>query len=561
MTANGRHRLFCVIVVSALLSLQLIKAQFRLTDVTDQTGIDFTHTDGSFGQRYIVESVSAGLALFDYDNDGDIDIYFLNGRPLQANRSPTGNALYRNEGNFQFTNVTPTAGVGDLGHGLGVAVGDYDNDGYADLYLNNFGPNVLYRNNGDGTFTNVTQSAGVANGDKVGAGASFLDIDRDGYLDLFVANYVEFSCADNVKRTVRGFPQHAGPLDYLPMPNTLYKNNGDGTFSDVTKSSGIANHLGTGMGLISADYDNDGDPDILVANDLLGNFLFRNDGDGNFDEVGLQTGVAYDLNGSVQSSMGVDCADYDNDGHLDFFVTSYARELATLYRNLGNGTFEDVGLVAGASASVLPHVTWGTGFADYDNDGDRDIFIACGHIEDNIQLYDSTTAYRCPNVVLLNTGNGRFTDVSQHCGDGLQPVMSSRGIGLDDLDNDGDIDVVILNARQKPTILENQTENGNYWLKISLVGTQSNRTAVGAKVKVIAGKLTQISVVHSGRSYQSHYGQDLHFGLGRHLRIDTIEIIWPSGLHSIYRNIPTNRNLVLQEGQTQVQYERQQNSR
>lgn len=557
MTDSGRYHLFCLIVVLSFLFLEPIKAQFRLTDVTSQTGIDFTHTDGSFGQRYIVESVSAGLALFDYDNDGDIDIYFLNGRPLQTNQPPTSNALYRNEGHFQFTNVTTTANVGDLGHGLGVAVGDYNNDGYADLYLNNFGPNVLYRNNGDGTFTNVTQSAGVANGDKVGAGASFLDIDRDGYLDLFVANYVEFSCAENVKRTVRGFPQHAGPLDYLPMPNTLYKNNGDGTFSDVTKSSGIANHLGTGMGLVSADYDNDGDPDILVANDLLGNFLFRNDGEGSFDEVGLQTGFAYDLNGSVQSSMGVDCADYDNDGHLDFFVTSYARELTTLYRNLGNGTFDDVGLVAGASASVLPHVTWGTGFADYDNDGDRDIFIACGHIEDNIQLYDSTTAYDCQNVVLLNTGNGRFTDVSQHSGDGLQPAMSSRGIGLDDLDNDGDIDVVILNARQKPTILENQTENGNHWLNIDLVGTRSNRMAVGAKVKVVADKLTQISVVHSGRSYQSHYGKRLHFGLGRHLWIDTIEIIWPSGLYSIYRNIPTNRNLVLQEGQKKVQYERQ----
>ena len=224
---------------------------------------------------------------------------------------------------------------------------------------------------------------------------------------------------------------------------------------------------------------------------------------------------------------------------------------------MGNGTFDDVGLVAGASASVLPHVTWGTGFADYDNDGDRDIFIACGHIEDNIQLYDSTTAYDCQNVVLLNTGNGRFTDVSHHRGDGLQPAMSSRGIGLDDLDNDGDIDVVILNARQKPTILENQTENGNHWLNIDLVGTRSNRMAVGAKVKVVADKLTQISVVHSGRSYQSHYGKRLHFGLGRHLWIDTIEIIWPSGLYSIYRNIPTNRNLVLQEGQKKVQYERQ----
>lgn len=546
----------CILIFCLILIPSSIRAEFVLQDITIDTGIDFIHTDGSTGQKYIVEPVSAGLALFDYDNDNDIDVYFLNGGALGETPFDLSitNALYRNDGNFIFTDVTTEAGVGDTGFGLGVVAGDYDNDGNLDLYLNNFGPNILYRNNGDGTFTDVTDVAGVGNGNRVGAGASFLDIDQDGDLDLFVANYLKFSCEKNIARTVRGYSQYAGPLDYPPESNTVYKNNGDGTFSDVTRLAGIADHFATGMGVICADYDNDRDTDIFVANDMLGNFLFRNNGTGEFEEVALISGFAYDLNGNAHSSMGIDCADYDNDGLLDFYVTSYARELATLYRNLGNGSFEDVGLAAGAASSVLPYVTWGTGLPDFDNDGDRDIFIACGHTDDNVEDYDGTTTYRCKNIVLMNSDEGHFSDISEDCGDGLHPVMSSRGIGLDDLDNDGDIDVVVFNSRQKPTILRNETINGNGWVKIGLRGISSNYYGIGAQVRVISGSLFQMAEVHSGRSYQSHYGQLLHFGLGKNKIIDSIEVRWPSGITDTYEGIPINKCLLLREGSIKVQY-------
>ena len=536
-------------ITLCVLACQSASAEILLRDMTADTGIAFKHTDGSSGERYIVEPVGAGLALFDYDGDGDIDIYFLNGAPLgksESNMRAT-NALYRNDGDFKFTDVTAKAGVDDTGFGLGVTVGDYDNDGDPDLYLNNYGPNVLYRNDGDGTFTDVTEIGGVDNGDKVGAGACFLDIDQDGDLDLFVANYLKFTYETHVSRTIRGFPQYAGPLDYPPESNTLYRNNGDGTFTDVSGVSGIASHAGTGMGTVCADYDDDGDTDIFVANDMLGNFLFQNDGTGRFEEVGLMASFAYELNGNEQSSMGIDCADYDNDGHLDFYVTSYARELATLYRNLGNGGFEDVGLVAGAASSVLPYVTWGTGFADFDNDGDRDIFIACGHTQDNVEKYDDTTAYDCKNVLLMSTGDGQFVDVSAQAGDGLKPTKSSRGMGLDDLDNDGDIDVVILNLRREPTVLRNDTVNENNWIQIRLIGTESNRDGVGARVKIIADESTQIAEVHSGRSYQSHYGMRLHFGLGERDKIDRIEVRWLGGATDTYENVRVNQRVTLIE--------------
>ncbi|UCE48116.1 MAG: VCBS repeat-containing protein, partial [Phycisphaerales bacterium] len=366
-----------------------------LRDVTGKTGITFRHTDGSSGQRYIMETVSAGLALFDYDGDGDIDIYFLNGAPLKGSKfkKPPENALYRNEGKWKFTDVTEQARVGDTGYGLGVAVGDYDNDGDPDIYVNNHGPNVLYRNNGDGTFTDITKQGGVANGSKVGAGACFLDSDKDGDLDLYVSNYLDFSYGKHVPVMQRGFPVYATPRYFLPLPDNLYRNNGDGTFTDISKSSGVGQHAGWGMGIVCADYDGDDDTDILIGNDVAENFLFRNDGTGRFDEVGLQAGVAYDLHGDQQGSMGVDCGDYDNDGLLDFYVTSYELQLATLYRNLGEGMFEDVTMLTGAGAGTLPHVTWGNSFVDFDNDGDRDIFVACGHLQDNVEQYDDTKAY------------------------------------------------------------------------------------------------------------------------------------------------------------------------
>ncbi|MBN2476331.1 MAG: CRTAC1 family protein [Pirellulales bacterium] len=524
----------------------------QLKDVTAETGITFRHTDGGSGRRYIVETVSAGLALFDYDGDGDIDIYFLNGAPLPGTKvetSPT-NALYRNDGGWKFTDVTAEAGVGDTGYGLGVAVGDYDNDGDPDLFLNNFGPNVLYRNNGDGTFSDVTLQAGLADGSRVGAGACFLDMDADGDLDLYAANYLEFTYEMHVPATSRGFPVYVNPRNYPALPDHVYRNNDDGTFTDVSEQSGVAAHAGWGMGMVCADFDNDGDTDVFVANDVAENFLFQNDGTGKFEEVALMAGAAYDLDGTAQGSMGVDCGDYNNDGLLDFYLTSYQSQLTALYKNLGNGVLEDVRFLSGATLGTHPYVTWGNGFVDFDLDGDRDVFVACGHLLDNVELFDDTTSYHVRNIVYMNTGDGHFLNVSDQCGDGLAVKLSSRGAAFDDLDNDGDVDAVILNSRREPTILRNDSVPGNHWLQIRLRGTKTNRDGVGARVKVAAGDLTQVDEVHGGRGYQSHYGSRLCYGLGKRTRIDRIEVRWIGGGVDVLENVGVDRLLTITEGGT-----------
>jgi len=524
-----------------------------MRDVTNETGITFVHTDGSSGRRYIMETVTCGLALFDYNNDGLLDIYFVNGAPLPGappRDPPPRNELWRNDGHWHFTNVTDEARVGDTGFGMGVTIGDYDNDGWPDIFVNNYGPNKLYHNNGDGTFTDVTDQAGVGGGHRMGAGAAFLDYDNDGDLDLYVANYVQFTEESHRVHYVKGYPMYAGPRDFPPEPDQLYRNNGDGTFTDVSLETGIGTHAGSGMGMVCSDYDNDGDTDVFVLNDVSGNFLFRNDGHGHFEEVGLETGFAYNGSGDELGSMGIDCGDYDNDGWLDFFMTSYQAELPVLYRNLGNGTLEDVTVVTGAGQGCLPYVNWGTGLIDFNNDGWKDLFIACGHLQDNIDLYDDTTAYAVRNILLLNRGNGTFEDVSRHCGDGLDPVYSSRGAVFGDLDNDGDIDIVVLNSRQKPTIIRNDQRTGNHWVQITLRGTKSNRDAVGAKIKVVAGNLTQVDEVHSGRGYQSYWGPRLHFGLGRATEITRIEIHWPSGNTQVFEHLPVDRFLTFTEGES-----------
>ena len=523
---------------------------FHFLDVTSQTGIDFVHTDGSSGRRYIIETVAAGLALFDYDGDGDDDIYFLNGAPLRGTSTQTTprNRLYRNDGHWRFTDVTQSAGVGDAGYGLGVVAGDYDNDGDLDLYLNNFGPNVLYRNNGDGSFADVTEEAGVTHGDQVGAGTCFLDMDGDGDLDLIVANYLVFSYDQHKTLTSNGVPIYANPRFYKPAKDTVFRNNGDGTFSNVSESCGVGGHAGWGMGVVCADYDQDGDTDIFVANDVAENFLWQNDGAGRFTEVGLISGVAYDMHGDEQGSMGVDCADFNNDGRLDFFQTSYQDQLATLYQNMGGGTFQDVTLTTGAGRQTLAAVTWGTGLVDFDNDGDRDLFIAQGHLQDNIELYDDARTYHQKNHLMENTGNGSYVDVTDSSGPGMQVRLSSRGVGFADLDQDGDMDVVVLNPRQGPTLLRNDTPAGGNWLRVGLRGSKTNRYGVGARVKVVAGDLTVVDEVHSGRGYQSHYGLKLHFGLGKRERIDQIEVKWIGGTTDTYRNVEVNQEVRLVEG-------------
>ena len=525
----------------------------QFTDVTRQTGITFVHTDGSSGRRYIVESVCCGLATFDYNGDGKIDILFLNGAPLPGSPTttpPPRNALYRNDGGWKFTDVTQAAGLGDTNYHLGVCIGDYNNDGFPDIYLNNFGPNILYRNNGDGTFTDVTRAAGVANGNKVGAGACFLDIDGDGNLDLFVANYVDFNLAKHQTRNINGHPAYVGPMIYGPVPATLFHNNGDGTFTDISRESGIAAHAGTGMGVICADYDDDGDTDIIVGNDAMANFVWRNDGSGHFEEVGLLTGLAYDRNGVGLGTMGVECGDYNNDGRLDFYMTSYQKQWAILYRNLGGGIFEDVTHTTGAGTGTFNEVTWGAGLVDFDNDGDRDLFIACGHLQDNVELWDDTTSYEERNLLLENTGRGKFVDVSARSGDGLAVKRSSRGAAFDDLDNDGKIDVVILNSRREPTLLRNDSPSQNHWIQIRLRGTRSNRDGIGARIKVVAGDLTQVDEVHSGRGYQSHYGMYPHFGLGQRTRIDRIEVRWIGGGTDVLEDVQVDGVLQITEGRS-----------
>jgi len=522
----------------------------RLTDITRQTGIDFVHTDGSSGQRYIVETVCAGLATFDYNDDGRIDVFFLNGAPLRGTKSevpPTGK-LYRNDGNWRFTDVTREAGLAVTCYGLGITVGDYDNDGHPDLYLNSFGTNLLFHNNGDGTFADVTQKAGVADNDHVGAGTCFLDMDGDGDLDLFVSHYVRFTYETHRVARFNGYPAYVGPLDYPTTSNRLYRNNGDGTFTDVSMESGIDAHKGAGMGMVCGDFDQDGDTDIFVGNDETGNFLFVNDGQGRFQETGLVSGVAYDFNGKAHGTMGVECGDYDRDGWLDVFVTSYQQETAILFRNLGNGLFEDVTRGTGAGDGTLALVTWGCGMLDLDNDGDRDLFIAAGHLHDNVERFDTTTTYHERNLVQKNLGNGRFTNVTDRCGDGLAVKLSSRGAAFDDLDNDGDIDVVILNSRREPTILRNDSVPGNHWLQLQLRGVKTNRDGVGARVTVTAGDLKLVDEVHSGRSYQSHYGSRLHFGLSKADRVDRVEVRWVGGSTEVIQGISVDRLLIVTEG-------------
>ncbi len=553
-STSGRCHTLALLAGVCWLATANAQSPIQLRDVTRQTGISFIHTDGSGGRRYIVETVCCGLALLDYDRDGDVDVYFLNGAPLPGTKVPVPpktvppkNALYRNDGNWKFTDVTEQAGVGDTGYGLGVCAGDYDNDGDLDLYLNNFGPNVLYRNNGDGTFTDVTKQAGVENGRQVGAGACFLDMDQDGDLDLYVANYVDFTYGKHQTRLVNGFPAYVGPMLYNPLPDTLYRNEGNGTFTDVTAESGVAAHPGPGMGMICADYDGDGDTDVIVGNDAAANFVFRNDGTGKFEEVGLLAGLAYDLHGVGHGTMGVECGDYNNDGRLDFHMTSYHGQWATLYQSLGDGLFEDVTRSSRAGTATYSEVTWGNGLVDFDNDGDRDLFIACGHLQDNVERWDDTKTYSARNLLLMNTGKGQFVNVSDQCGSGLASQLSSRGVAFDDLDNDGDIDVVVLNSRRRPTVLRNESPTTNHWIQIRLCGTKANRDGVGARVKLTAGDLIQVDEVHSGRGYQSHYGLRLHFGLGKHDHVDRIEIRWIGGGVDVLKNVQSGQLLRVTE--------------
>ena len=554
---------FCRIIGSALVGNLLILTFFsgqersnqvpsgvlQYKDVTESSQIHFRHNPSVTKEKYILETIGAGAAFFDYDNDGLLDIYLVNGAHLpDLKKSDPGyyNRLYRNNGNGTFTDVTTKAGVIGRGYSGGVAAGDYDNDGNEDLYVTTYLGNILYHNNGDGTFTDVTQRAGVTDG-RWSTSAAFLDYNNDGKLDLFVVHYVGFNFQNNVVcKDWEGRPYYCHPDVYDGLPNTLYRNNGDGTFTDVSKVAGVFNPGGKGLGIVVADYDDDGYVDIFVANDAVANFLYHNKRDGTFEDVTLSSGTGYDGNGRPQSCMGTDFGDYDRDGKLDLIVTNLEFETHTLYRNKGDGTFEDSTHETGLGPATFYYAGWGTKFLDFDNDGFQDLFIANGGLLDNIELYKKGVTYAQRKLLLRNV-NGKFVNETERYGSDLLIPTVARGAAFGDYDNDGDIDILVLNNDQPPNLLRNDGGNLNHWLKIKLIGTTSNRDAVGARVTVVSGDLKLVDQVKGGGSYLSANDLRVHFGLGSRTQIDSLEIKWPSGKVELRKNLKVDQILTIWE--------------
>ena len=548
--------LLALLFILSLLVTDVIFAQnhVQFLDVTAEAGIHFKHVDGRSGQKFLLETLGSGAVFFDYDNDGDIDLYIVNAADLPGFTSPLAptNALYRNNGDGTFIDVTAEASVGHAGYGVGCAAADYDNDGDQDLYVTNYGSNVLYRNNGDGTFSDVTQKARVGDS-RWSTSCAFLDYDLDGDVDLYVVNYMKFSIQENRWWETRGVRTYCSPADqiagsvFVSESDTLYRNNGDGTFTDVTKDAGVF-FRGLGLAIAVGDYDNDGDIDIHIANDMENDYLFRNNGDGTFSDVTFFSGTGYDENGMPGSGMGAAFGDYDNDGHLDLIVSNAAAMPAILYHNAGNGFLADVSFVSGIGQVTLPYFKWAVEFIDYDNDGFSDIFVANGHLQENIELFSDAT-YAQQDLLFWNRKNGKFVDVSMETGFDALPQKVSRAAAFGDYDNDGDIDIFLNNSNQTANLLRNEGGNKNHWLMIKTVGTKSNRDGIGTRIKIVTGSLSQIKEVRSGSSYLSQSDLRVHFGLGEYSKIDRIEVRWPSGLEEQFFDVKVNQRLIFTEGQ------------
>ena len=525
----------------------------RFTDVTAAAGIDFVHYNGALGDKYVPETIGPGGAFFDYDGDGDLDIYLINGAPppeeeMELKDRPT-NRLYRNEGDGTFTDVTEQAGVADTTYGMGCSVADIDNDGDLDLYLTNFGADVFYRNEGDGTFTDVTEQAGLGNRDW-GSSCAFADVDNDGYVDLYVATYFNFTY-DNHKICTEGgrnLQLYCGPQSYDAVPEVLYRNEGDGTFTDITIEAGVQQVQGKELGVVFGDVDLDGDQDLYLASDRTFNFLFINDGHGQFEDQALLAGSAFNEDGEVEAGMGVDMDDYDNDLHPDLFITNFQWESNTLFHNLGDGSFIDDTFNSGLGSPSIPFLAWGNQFFDYDNDGDRDLFVANGHLESDVEVYQSTT-FAQPNLLFENQGRGRFELVEDVEGTAFSLQKISRGVAVGDYDEDGDLDILVTNCAGSTTLMRNDGDDKGNWLRVRLQGTRSNRAAIGARVEILSDGREQMDEVRTGSSYLSQSDLRLFFGLGAGMKVDRLRIFWPSGLIEEVEDIPVNQEVTLVEGQ------------
>lgn len=525
-----------------------------LVDVAADAGLRLLNVSGDPDTSFILDSVGNGAAFFDFDNDGRLDVLIVNGstRDRLARGGDPMAALYRNEGGGRFRDVTEASGLGRRGWGMGVCVADVDNDGFQDAYVTAFGGNVLWRNNGDGTFADVTRRAGVGD-TRWGTSCAFGDYDRDGYVDLYVANYVRF---DETRIPARGATTNCrfmatdvfcGPNRLPGEPDVLYRNNGDGTFTDVTARAGVADPAYYGFGVVFADLDDDGWPDIYVANDSVPNLLFRNQRNGTFVEEGLLAGVAVSGSGRAQAGMGVHAGDYNGDGLLDLVVTNFSHDHTTLYENGPPGVFTDVSYPSGVASTAGPYLGWGVGLVDLDNDGRLDLFVANGHVYPDVDRHGLGTRYRQRKQVFHNTGR-RFVHLTPEAGSGLLIERSSRGAAFGDYDNDGDLDVLVINMHERPTLLRNDAPAGHRWITIRLEGVKSNRDGVGARVRLEAGGRRQIAEAGGDGSYLSHSDSRVSFGLGAASRVERVEIRWPSGLVETATGLSADRFYLAREG-------------
>jgi hypothetical protein len=518
---------------------------------------------GEHKNKYLLETTGCGIAFYDYDNDGWLDIFIVNGWRLEGfppGSEPTSH-LFRNIRDVTFTDVTAKAGLAHSGWGQGVCVGDYDNDGWDDLFLTCYGKNVLYHNNGDGTFTDVSQKAGVAGkGTRWNTGCAFVDYDRDGRLDLFIANYIDMDLAtapipESGPCLYKGVLVACGPPGLQGGKNILYHNNGDGTFTDVSEGAGIFRANGTyGLGVLTADFDNDGWPDIYVANDSTASALYHNRKNGTFEDVAIEAGCALSPDGKPQAGMGVSAADYDLDGYLDLVKTNFAGDTPSLYHNLGGGAFEDATFAAGLGAHTQ-FLGWGCGFFDFDNDGWPDILICNGHVYPEVEQLKTEAGYPQRKLLYRNLRNGHFADVSLEAGPGISDPVAARGCAFGDFDNDGNIDVVVNTVNDFPQLLHSSSSLGNNWIKIRTIGTKSNRSGIGARLTCVthaAGEAKphqQIDEVRSGGSYISQNDLRIHFGLGKADKVDVLQIRWPSGQVDTLKDVKANQQIFVREGQ------------